>query len=281
VTSRRVPRQGAFEPAAPEYEIHARGLDRLRPDAEGDRDTAGTQALEGRGDRLATGSRYQNDLGPAERLKSRGGGGSGAVDVVVGARPLRPVRPVGGTGERPRLEPHAPGILHPQMTKAADAEDGDKVTGLRRRVPQGAERRETRAQQRRCVDRRQVVRDRHEPARLGDHHFGISAVMMNAGIFLVPAVHEIAIAAELAIAARAAETTAGHALTDRRALDAGTERIDPPDDFMAWDAGPVDRKQSFHSSGIRVADPTRLDANAYLIGTGIQKRLSYFRELSW
>jgi hypothetical protein len=53
---------------------------------------------------------------------------------------------------------------------------------------------------------------------------------MNAGIFLVPAVHEIAIAAELAIAARAAEKPDTHALTDRPALDTGTKRIDPPDD---------------------------------------------------
>ena len=88
--------------------------------------------------------------------------------------------------------------------------------------------------------------------------------MMNAGIFLVPAVHEIAIAAELAIAARAAEKPDPHALTDRPALDTGTKRIDPADDFMAWDARPIDRKQAFHRAGIRVADPTRLDANAYL-----------------
>src|SRR6516162_10661046 len=42
VSGRRVPRQRTFEFAAPEYEIHARGLDRLRPNAEDDGDTAGT-----------------------------------------------------------------------------------------------------------------------------------------------------------------------------------------------------------------------------------------------
>src|SRR5262245_38596847 len=150
---RRVPRQGSFEPAVPEYEIHARDLDRLRPDAEGNRDTAGTQALEGRGDRLAAGSRYQNDLGSAERLQSRGGVGSGAVDVMVGAELLRQFRLVGATGNRRDLEPHVAGILHTEMTKAADTEHSDKITGLRRRVSQGAERREPRAQQRRRLDR--------------------------------------------------------------------------------------------------------------------------------
>jgi hypothetical protein len=104
--------------------------------------------------------------------------------------------------------------------------------------------------------------------------------MMNAGIFLVSAVHEIAIAAELAIAARAGEKPDTHALTDRPSLDTGTKGIDSPDDLMARNARPIDRKQAFYRGRIRVADPARLDANAYLIGTGIQKWLFYFREFS-
>jgi hypothetical protein len=55
----------------------------------------------------------------------------------------------------------------------------------------GCDARESGAQQRRRIDRGQVVRDRHKPTRLCDHHFGISAIMMNAGIFLVPTVHEM------------------------------------------------------------------------------------------
>ena len=65
--------------------------------------------------------------------------------------------------------------------------------------------------------------------------------MMNAGIFLVPTVHEIAVAAELAIAARAREEPDAHALPNRPALDTGTNRVDPPDELVAWDAGPIDR----------------------------------------
>jgi len=79
VTNRGGARQGTFKLPAPEYEIHARDLVRLRPDAEDDRDTARTQDLEGLGDRLAARSRYQNDLGAAERLQSLGGIGSGTV----------------------------------------------------------------------------------------------------------------------------------------------------------------------------------------------------------
>jgi hypothetical protein len=74
VARRGVSCQSTFELAAPEYEIHGRDLDRLRPDAEDDRDTAGTQPFEGLGDRLPAGRRDQNDLGAAEGLQSLGGG---------------------------------------------------------------------------------------------------------------------------------------------------------------------------------------------------------------
>jgi hypothetical protein len=104
--------------------------------------------------------------------------------------------------------------------------------------------------------------------------------MINAGIFLVPAVHEIAAAAEFAITTRAAKKPDPHPLTDSPALDAGTKGIDAPDHFMAWDTRPVDREQAFHRAGIRVANPTRLYANPYLIGARVQKWFTYFREFS-
>jgi len=50
-----------------------------------------------------------------------------------------------------------PGILHSKMTQAANTDHSDKITGLRWCVSQSAERRQSRAQQRRCIDRRQVV----------------------------------------------------------------------------------------------------------------------------
>src|SRR6516164_2149909 len=109
------------------------------------------------------------------------------------------------------------------MTKAADAEHSDKITGLRWCISQCVERRDPRTQQRRRVGRRQVVRDRHETARLCDHHLGISAIMMNAGKFLVPAIHQIAISTKLAISTRAAEKPHPNALTNRPALDTGAK----------------------------------------------------------
>jgi hypothetical protein len=74
--------------------------------------------------------------------------------------------------------------------------------------------------------------------------------MMNAGILLVPTVHEIAIAAELAIATKAGEKSDANALTQHPALDTGTQRIDPSHNFMPRNARPVDGEQGFDSGRI-------------------------------
>jgi hypothetical protein len=72
--------------------------------------------------------------------------------------------------------------------------------------------------------------------------------MMNAAIFLVLAVHEIAISTKLTISAGAAEKPDTYALTYRPPLDTGTESIDPSHSFMAWDARPIDGKQAIYGS---------------------------------
>src|SRR5262245_24284196 len=92
--------------------------------------------------------------------------------------------------------------------------------------------------------------------------------MMNAGIFLVPTVHEIAIAAEVAIAARTAEKSDTHTLPHGPALDTGTKRVDPPDEFVARDARPINGELALYRAGIRVADATRLDTNPDLTRRG-------------
>src|SRR6516225_258048 len=150
------------------------------------------------------------------------------------------------------------------MAKATDAKHSHKITRFRRRVSQCVERRKPRAQQRRRIGRREVIRDRHEPARLCDHHLGISAIRMNARKFLVTTVHEIAISTEFAITARASEEADTHALTNRPALDTGAQGIDPPDHFMPWHARPANRKEAFHRARIRMAYSAGFDTDSNL-----------------
>jgi hypothetical protein len=74
--------------------------------------------------------------------------------------------------------------------------------------------------------------------------------MMNSGKFLVPAVHEIAVAAEVAITAGAAKKPDSHALTHRPALNTSADGIYPSDDFMARDARPLDGKRPLDRASI-------------------------------
>jgi hypothetical protein len=69
---------------------------------------------------------------------------------------------------------------------------------------------------------------------------------MNPGVLLIPAIHEVAAAAELAMRAGAAEEPDTHALTDRPALDTGTKHIDPADNLVTRNARPLDREQSIY-----------------------------------
>src|SRR5262245_30847507 len=227
ITGRRVPRQRACYLALSEYEIHARDLDRLRSDAEVNGHTAGSKALEGLSDCFASRRRYDDDLGAAKGLQSGCGVSSGTVNVVMSAELLSELRCVAAAGNRRHLEPNMPGVLHRQMTKAADTEHSDEVTRLRWCVSQGVDHRESRAKHRRSICRRQIVRDTHQPGGLRDHHLSISAIRMNARVSLVTTVHEITVSTKFAITARAREEANTYALTVRPALDTRAKGIDP------------------------------------------------------
>src|SRR5262249_58456881 len=118
------------------------------------------------------------------------------------------------------------------MAKAADAKHSHKITCFRRSISQCVKRRKPCAQQRRRSGRCEVVRDRHEPARLCDHHLGISPIRMNARVSLVAAVHQIAISTEFAITARPSEEANTQALTNRTNLDPAAKSIDSTDHFL-------------------------------------------------
>src|SRR6516165_2972403 len=158
------------------------------------------------------------------------------------------------------------------MAQAADAKHSHKITRFRRPVSQCVERRKPRAQQRRRSGRREAVRDRHEPARLCDHHLGISPIRMNAREFLVTTVDEIAISTEFTITARPSEEADTHALTNRPAQDTGAKGIDSPDRFMPWHARPANWKEAFHRARIRMAYSACFDAQTHFSASWFANR---------
>ena len=95
---------------------------------------------------------------------------------------------------------------------------------------------------------------------------------MNAGVLLVPAVHDVAAAAVFAVAARAAEKSDADALTDRPALDTIAKRIDPTHGLVSGDARVGDTgEHSVDCRGIRMADATGLNTNPDLPRQGRRK----------
>src|SRR5262249_62244991 len=117
-----------------------------------------------------------------------------------------------------------------------------------------------------------AVGARPSPACFGSPASGNTAILMKAGISLVQTVHETAIAPEAPIPARTAEKSDTHALPNRPALDTGTKRIDPPNEFVAWDARPINAELALYRAGIRGADPTRLATNPDLTRRGRRER---------
>src|SRR6202795_481657 len=152
---------------------------------------------------------------------------------------------IGSTVDRNDLESHAARVLDAEVAQPADSENGDQVPGARRRIPQRAECRQTGAQQRCGIDRREIIRHGDQAAGFGDHHLRVAAVLLDPCVALVYAVHEIAIAAVLAMPAAPAEEADADALAQLPPFDAFAGHIDPPDRLVARDPRPLNRQYPF------------------------------------
>jgi hypothetical protein len=89
---------------------------------------------------------------------------------------------------------------------------------------------------------------------------------------LVYAVHEIAIAAVLAMPAAPAEEADADALAQLPPFDAFAGHIDPPDRLVAGDPRPLNRQYPFDRRGIRMAHTTGLDTEADMASWRIDQR---------
>jgi hypothetical protein len=97
--------------------------------------------------------------------------------------------------------------------------------------------------------------------------------MMDARDFLIPAVHEVAVAAGTTVPAAAAEKAYADALADLPAFHTGADHINAPHRLMTRNARQFDRKKPFDSEGIGMTDPARLNANADMAGVRVPQWL--------
>src|SRR2546426_3301247 len=110
-----------------------------------------------------------------------------------------------------------------------------------------------------------MVRNGREPARLGDHHFGITAIAVNTRNGLILAIDEVATATVFAMPAMATHKSHAHPLSFFPAVHTWPYRFDLPDHFMAGNARESESgKTAFHCKSIRVADATGLDTDSDL-----------------
>src|SRR5580700_3826757 len=168
---------------------------------------------------------------------------------------LRQLGAVVAPVDRNDLKAHAARVLHAEVTQSAYAEHRDEVASARRRVAQ--------------------------PAGLGDHHLGVAAVVLHAGVALVHAVHEVAIAAVFTVAAGTAEEADADPLADGPAFNPLADDVDASDRFVARHPRPPDRQDTLNRRGIRMAHPTGLDADPDMTRRRIKQRLFGQLQLAW
>ena len=94
--------------------------------------------------------------------------------------------------------------------------------------------------------------------------------MVDARDFLIPAVHEVPVAAGTTMPAASAEKAYADALADLPAFRTSANHINAPHRLVTRDARPFDRKRTFDSEGIRMADPASLKTNADMAGVRVQ-----------
>src|SRR5947209_4412528 len=100
-------------------------------------------------------------------------------------------------------------------------------------MSQPVERRQSGAEEWRRFRWNKVVWNCREPARLGNHHFGITTIAMNTRNGLILAIHEVATATVFAMPAMATHKTHTHPLSCFPALHARPDGFDFSDHFMA------------------------------------------------
>lgn len=161
-----------------------------------------------------------------------------------------------------------PGLAWPY----ADAKHGNAITGLDARLAQRVEGSRARTQLD-CRSRRaHAVGDRDCIARRRHHVLGVAAIEMLADH--LPMTTELFESVRAVIAMAAAhEVMQGHALAQRKAVDAAAQFVDAPCDLVTWrDRSVGDTRGAGTVMRIGMTDDCRFDLDADLVGSRLRQR---------
>src|SRR5262249_27308112 len=142
----------AVQRLLPGNQLQRADFDLLGRDADGDEFTACAQTVDARRHRLCSTHGCHDSLGAAEGLQLPGDVLLGVVYEVPRAELPGGFLYVAAAGDGHCVEAHLVGELYCQMSKSADPEYADQVTGLSGRAAQAAEHGHTRASHRPGLD---------------------------------------------------------------------------------------------------------------------------------
>src|SRR5258707_11298937 len=263
---------GTFDRTVAKQQIGRRDFDRIRRCAEREDPAARAQALHGLRRCLAGGGCHNHERGSAQFLQSLARINGRAVDVMVRAELSRQFGLVRSAPDSGDLKSHVPCILDAQMPEPADPQYSDQVARLGRGVSKRAECREAGAQEWRGIHGGEVIGYRHQPARSGDQHLGIAAVMLYSRELLVAAIYQVAAPALFATPATTTEKSHADALSHRPSLDTCAEHVDYAHRLMSGYPRPCNRKHALNRRRIGMAKAASLDADADLAGLWFDQR---------
>jgi hypothetical protein len=158
------------------------------------------------------------------------------------------------------------GVLQAEVAQAADPLHGDQRTRAAVDPLQRLECRETGAQQRRRLHRRQTIGNPHQAAAPRVDDLGVPAVHGPADLRLVEAVDEIAPPAGPALVALTTEVAHADPLTDLPTRHTVADRIDDADDLVAGNDGLAGvGAKSLGGDRVSVTDAATLDSNPDMV----------------
>src|SRR6185312_3654998 len=162
---------------------------------------------------------------------------------------------LGAARDRDGAKTHLDRELDTEMTQSANPEDRDQITGPGAGVAQRIEHGDSRARERRGVNRRQSIGNTGQCARRRYDVFGVAAGKRCAGDHADFAVHEVAAPTAAAPPAMAARPADRHTFTLAPTQHALAKRVDASSDLVTGgDREPQTRQYVVDENRIAVAD---------------------------
>ena len=250
-------------------ELQGSNFDGICRSADDHEAAVGAEAVDEFRHGFGAGRSGKNDSGAAKFLEFLGGVGGFVIDVDVGAEFFGEGGIFGAASNSRDFISEFIGELNAEMAKAADAEDGDEITGESAAVAKGVVGGDAGAEKRTGFGVGESFGEGGEGFDCSDHELLIAAVVRDAGDFEIAAIAKVAAAALEAGVVLSAMPADANALALLPGCDAGAELVDETGNFVAGNArifepGP----EAFLGEDVTMADATGLDFDTDLIGAG-------------